>query len=184
MNAQASEERKTIGRGTAALRAAFVVLGLTAVTVQVLLLRELMVAWRGNEMSFGVTLSVWLALAGAGSALYGVFRRRIAASTRTLAWGLLDLESRLEPVKVSDEKLAEYVGGYGPRRIFMEDGALYYQRDDRPRYKMEPMGEDLFRIGDLDYFRLTFERDGTGKIIKVIGQYDSGRTDENPRDPS
>ncbi len=44
MDAQTTEERKTIGRGKAALRAALAVLGLTAVTVQVLLLRELMVA--------------------------------------------------------------------------------------------------------------------------------------------
>ena len=44
------------------LRAAFAFLGFSALAVQVLLMRELMVAWRGNEMSFGVTLSVWLAL--------------------------------------------------------------------------------------------------------------------------
>jgi hypothetical protein len=45
-----------------------------------------------------------------------------------------------------------------------------------------PMGEDLFRFDELDYFRLTFERDKSGKVIKLIGMYDNGRTDENERD--
>jgi len=99
-------------------------------------------------------------------------------------WGLKDLESRLNPIELSGKEMKQLVGSYGPRRIFVEDGALYYQRDDRPRYKMEPMGDDIFRVGDLDYFRLTFGRNDKGKIIKVIGLYDSGRTDENERDKS
>jgi hypothetical protein len=78
--------------------------------------------------------------------------------------------------------MEEYVGAYGPRRIFLEDGALYYQREDRPRYRIEPMGEDLFRVGDLDYFRLRFDRDGAGKVVRIIGLYEGGRTDEHERD--
>jgi len=97
-------------------------------------------------------------------------------------WGLTDLESKLNPIELSGKQMKAYVGRYGPRRIFIEDGVLYYQREDRPRYKMEPMGKDLFRVGDLDYFRLSFERDKSGKVVKVIGLYDSGRTDENERD--
>ncbi|NIO29709.1 MAG: hypothetical protein GTO29_14275 [Candidatus Latescibacteria bacterium] len=97
-------------------------------------------------------------------------------------WGLTDLESRLNPIELTKQQMKQYVGNYGPRRIFIEDGALYYQREDRPRYKMEPMGEDLFRVGDLDYFRLTFERNKSGKVVKIIGLYDNGRTDEHERD--
>lgn len=97
-------------------------------------------------------------------------------------WALTDLESRLKPVKLSEKQMKQYVGGYGPRRIVMESGVLYYQREGRPRYEMVPMGEDLFRFGDLEYFRLSFERDKSGKIVKLIGLYDSGRKDENERD--
>jgi hypothetical protein len=103
----------------------------------------------------------------------------IAAGYR---WALTDLESRLKPVKLSEKQMKQYVGGYGPRRIIMESGVLYYQREGRPRYEMVPMGEDLFRFGDLEYFRLSFERNKSGKIVKLIGLYDSGRTDENERD--
>jgi hypothetical protein len=99
-------------------------------------------------------------------------------------WQLADLESRLEPIKLSEQQLRQYAGRYGPRRVLLEGGVLYYQREDRPRYRLEPMGEDQFRVGDLEYFRLSFERDESGKVVKVIGMYDDGRTDENPRDKS
>jgi hypothetical protein len=97
-------------------------------------------------------------------------------------WALTDLESRLKPIELSEKQMKQFVGGYGPRRISIEKGVLYYQREGRPRYEMVPMGEDLFRFADLDYFRLTVERDKSGKIVKLIGLYDSGRTDENERD--
>jgi C-terminal processing protease CtpA/Prc len=99
-------------------------------------------------------------------------------------WALADLESRLNPIALSKKEMKQYVGTYGPRRIFIEDGMLYYQRESRPRYEMAPMGKDLFRVGDLDYFRLTFERNKSGKVVKIIGVYDNGRTDENKRDKS
>jgi hypothetical protein len=95
------------------------------------------------------------------------------------AWALLDIESRLEPITIPASEMEQYVGTYGPRRIFMEDGALYYQREDRPRYALAPLRDDVFRVGDLDYFRLTFERDDAGKVVKVVGLYSSGRRDSN-----
>ncbi len=97
-------------------------------------------------------------------------------------WGVADLESRLHPVELSEKQMKQYVGAYGPRRIFIENGVLFYQREGRPRYEMVPMGEDLFRFDDLEYFRLTFERIKSGKVVKLIGIYDDGHTDENERD--
>ncbi len=99
-----------------------------------------------------------------------------------LQWALLDVNGRLNPLTLSRKHLKEYVGSFGPRRVFIADDQLWYQREDRPRYKLEPLGQDIFRVGDLDYFRLSFGRDDKGKIVKVIGLYDSGRTDENPKD--
>lgn len=96
-------------------------------------------------------------------------------------WALSELESRLNPQKLSEEQMKDYVGVYGPRRILMEDGVLYYQREDRPKYKMSFMGADTFRFEELEYFRLGFTRDESGKIVKVMGIYNTGRTDENER---
>jgi len=97
-------------------------------------------------------------------------------------WALTDLESRLNPIELSKKQMKQYVGTYGPRRIFIEDGILYYKRENRSRYEITPIGKDLFRVGDLEYFRITFDRDRSGKVVKIIGLYDSGRTDENERD--
>jgi hypothetical protein len=64
----------------------------------------------------------------------------------------------------------------------MEDGVLYYQRDGRDKMRMEPMNEEFFRVGDLDYFRLSFGRNDAGEVDRIIGNYEGGRTDGNPRD--
>jgi hypothetical protein len=97
-------------------------------------------------------------------------------------WAMNGLDSRLHPIELSKKQMKDYIGRYGPRRIFIEDGVLYYQRDDRPRLALEPMGEDLFRVGDLDYFRLSFERNESGKVVRIIGLYDNGRRDQHERD--
>jgi hypothetical protein len=97
-------------------------------------------------------------------------------------WALADLESRLAPVALSARELREYAGDYGPRHVTLEDGALFYRREDRSPHRLEPMGDDLFRVGDLDWFRLKFERNARGKIAKVVGLYEDGHRDENPRD--
>ena len=101
-----------------------------------------------------------------------------------LQWDRVEVVSRLEPMKFDPDVMEEYLGRYGPRRIFVEDGEYYYQREDRAPHRLSPLGEDLFQVGDLDYFRLSFERDEGGRIVKIIGLYRGGRTDENLRDES
>ncbi len=65
--------------------------GAITLTVQILLLRELMTAWRGNEMSFGIAMTVWLVTGGIGSAGYGLVSRKIAPTRTNLAVGLMAL---------------------------------------------------------------------------------------------
>ncbi|MBU8921157.1 MAG: S41 family peptidase [Bacteroidales bacterium] len=96
-------------------------------------------------------------------------------------WALQDLEGRLNPMEITRKQMKKYTGSFGPRKIFVENGKLWYQRENGPRHRLLPLGEDLFRVGDLDYFRLTFECDKKGKAQKVIGLYDNGRRDENER---
>ncbi len=100
-----------------------------------------------------------------------------------LRWPLADIESRINPpAELSRREMKEYVGSYGPRRIYLEDGSLFYEREGRPPIKLEVMGTDLFRVGDLEYFRLSFERNGKDKVVKVIGNCDNGEQDDNARD--
>jgi hypothetical protein len=98
------------------------------------------------------------------------------------AWALKFLEARLNPQTLSAAEMEPYAGSFGPRRIFVADGALWYQREGRPRHRLQPLGDDQFKVGDLDYFMLEFGRDSDDRIDRVIGHYDNGRSDENPRD--
>jgi len=77
--------------GRASRFAALASTGAITLTVQVLLLRELMTAWRGNELSFGIAMTVWLVTGGIGSAGYGLFSRKIAPTRTNLAAGLMTL---------------------------------------------------------------------------------------------
>jgi hypothetical protein len=100
----------------------------------------------------------------------------------TLRFFIAGLESLFNPVALTISEMEPYVGSYGPRMVSLEDGELFYQREGNPRYRMIPMGDDLFRFTELDYFHLGFERDATGAITAAIGNYPGGYTDRNPRD--
>jgi len=58
---------------------AFILMGLGALLGQIILLRELMVVFSGNELSTGVMISAWLLWTAMGSALLGIFSDRIQA---------------------------------------------------------------------------------------------------------
>jgi hypothetical protein len=98
-----------------------------------------------------------------------------------LAWAQAGLENELHPYSLATKNLIQYTGVFGPRRIFLENRALIYQREDRPKYRLVPMGQDLFSLEGLDYFRLKFERNEKGTIEGLIGLYDDGRQDKNEK---
>ncbi|HWR84128.1 MAG TPA: S41 family peptidase [Candidatus Deferrimicrobium sp.] len=101
---------------------------------------------------------------------------------RTLEWTADGLKAKLDAPVLSQEQLQLYAGSFGPRKIVLEAGSLFYQREGRPKYKMISMGNDAFAIDELDYFRLKFEKDQAGQYNKLVGMYDDGRTDSNARD--
>jgi len=97
-----------------------------------------------------------------------------------LQWAYEGLKAELEPVKIDEGTLKKYAGTYGPRKITLEDGSLYYQREDRPKMKMVPITETIFGFKELDYFRLGIIMED-GKAVAVKGMYEGGRTDMNER---
>ncbi len=52
-----------------------------------------------------------------------------------LQWALAGLEIKRNPVTITALEMQDYVGTYGPRKIFIEDERLCYQREDRPQYE-------------------------------------------------
>ncbi len=98
-----------------------------------------------------------------------------------LEWVISGLQAKLNPITIDESLMREYAGDYGPRHIYFEDGHLYYQREERPRFRMIPLNEDTFGFEELDDFRLHFVRDEDGRVAEVVGRYDNGQTDRNPR---
>ena len=86
------------------------------------------------------------------------------------------------PVSVPRETLEKYAGYYGPRRVTLRDGSLYYKRDDQQEYRLMPVSESVFAIDGYRKFRLRFVEGEDGAIEKVVGVYFDGRTDESMRD--
>ncbi|UCF05591.1 MAG: S41 family peptidase [bacterium] len=91
------------------------------------------------------------------------------------------LEALRSPAQIDPELMKRYEGVYGPRRITLENGKLFYQREGRPRYEMIAISDVLFCFREIDYFRLKVELDEEGNPDALVGLYDGGHTDRTPR---
>ena len=98
-----------------------------------------------------------------------------------LKWALDGKHAELNPVTIEVSELRKYAGQYGPRKIWVEDGQLYYQREDRPKSMLVPMGNHRFMLQGLNRFRIQFVVDENGEINELIGQYAGGHTDGHKR---
>ena len=58
---------------------------------------------------------------------------------------------------------------------------LYYQRENRPRTKLIPLGDGWFKLHGLDYFRIRFVANEDGAITTLIGVYDDGSESPSER---
>ncbi len=71
-----------MGQVPTPIRAALILVGFSAVVAQIILMRELLIASYGNELSLGIMLAVWLVWTAVGSHALGQLLRR--ASSRHL----------------------------------------------------------------------------------------------------
>ena len=78
--------------------------------------------------------------------------------------------------------LESYAGDYGPRHLRVEDGQLLYNRDDRDPIVATPMTETMFSFEAVPFFRLEVVLGDDAVAVKLVGYYENGHTDENPRD--
>jgi len=76
-------------------RAALVVCGFTAVMGQVVLMRELIQVFNGNEIALGVLLATWLLWTAVGSALASAFARAPASRQSRTRWAVAAFECLL-----------------------------------------------------------------------------------------
>ncbi|HEX6903100.1 MAG TPA: S41 family peptidase [Thermoanaerobaculia bacterium] len=91
------------------------------------------------------------------------------------------LEDRRKPVTLSAAEMQAFAGTYGPRTISVEDGALWYRRGNGRKLRLQPVGQDRFLVGDLDNFRIRFERDAGGSVARLVGLYPDGNEEGHAR---
>ncbi len=100
---------------------------------------------------------------------------------RGAEWAAESLKAEREPVALTEEAMALLAGDYGPRRITLREGRLYYQREGRPEYRLKALNPKAFALEGYAPFRIQFVVDEQGKSQKLVGLYLEGRTDESPR---
>lgn len=99
-----------------------------------------------------------------------------------LVWKSENIAASLNPYVLNGVDISAYEGTYGGRKVSLENGELYYEREGiAAKRKIVPFAEDTFVIEGIDYFRLKFERDASGKVTAVTGLYDNGTTDRTDR---
>ncbi len=98
-----------------------------------------------------------------------------------LRWAAEVIAARINPQQLDESKLREYVGTYGPRKVWLEDGALFYRRAENPPAKMVPLTTDRFMLEGVGYFRIQFLRGEGGNVTTFVGMYDNGTSDTHER---
>lgn len=94
-----------------------------------------------------------------------------------LTWQIDGLKSETNPPIVAKINFDQYCGQYGPRRVWIENDKLFYARDPNPPRAITPMGDDLFSVEGLDWFRIKFERDESGRTVRLHGLYNNCNND-------
>lgn len=95
-------------------------------------------------------------------------------------WALDGLKAKLDPVEIDEKTVGRYVGSYGERRVWLDNGGLFYQRTG-PQYKLIPLKENLFKLEGLNRFRIEFILDERGNAKELVGLYDNGMKDHSKR---
>lgn len=139
--------------------------------------------WEGTGVAPDIAVSSEQAL---DRAQLDIFEKRLKTEKDEDAlfvagWHQKSLQAKIQPVVLGPEALNAYVGEYGPRHVTVEGGTLFYQRQDRPKFKLVPLGDDQFDLDGLPGFRVKFVRDGSGQVSELVGQYDNGGSDTTKR---
>jgi CubicO group peptidase (beta-lactamase class C family) len=99
-----------------------------------------------------------------------------------LAWLRQGLDAEGSPYRPDPESLSDYVGVYGPRTIVLTADGLRYSREGASSETLLlPLARDLFGLEGIPTFRLRFERDEEGRVVRIVGLYSDGRTDRSER---
>jgi hypothetical protein len=137
--------------------------------------------WEGTgvQPDTRVDSSYALDVAYADALRHLLAERTNETTRRGLEWALEALEVEDPPSKLPLPELQQLAGQYGNRRIRIEGDHLTYQRGRRTVHRMVPLGNDRFLLANVDGFRITFERDPSGRVVRMLDQWDDGHVAAN-----
>lgn len=78
------------------------------------------------------------------------------------------VEGRRHRVNLSAAERQAFAGTYGPLTVLAEGDALRAQLGNGPRVRLSPIGHDRFLVDDRDDFLIRFEREASGKVVRVV----------------
>ncbi|MDF1868804.1 MAG: S41 family peptidase [Phycisphaerales bacterium] len=136
--------------------------------------------WEGTGVHPDIAVPANKAL---DTAIEQILTKLVEQGDENARWGLISLQSQNNPIALSASDLAEYAGQYTDRELMVEDTTLKYRRKGRPSWSsLIALGEDRFVIDGYDGFMMTFERDGSGNITRIVGSYQQGHSDSSDRE--
>jgi retinol-binding protein 3 len=137
--------------------------------------------WEGTGVEPHVKVSAAEAFDAAyAKALEGIVAGAVDPGHKAqLAWLIDGLQAK--PQELKADELAAFTGSYGPRKVRVEGGKLLYQRGEGALLELTAVGDDNFHVSEVDFFRIRFERDASGKVVTLVGRYDDGREEPSPR---
>ncbi len=91
-----------------------------------------------------------------------------------LAWAAEMMEAKRNPVSITAEVLASYVGEFEPFFIAREGENLFFGREGAGQVRMIPVNESSFVFEELDYFRVEMVKE-QGKVVGIRGIFSDGR---------
>jgi len=131
--------------------------------------------WEGRGIAPDIETSSEEALKTAHyTALKKLAEQCVGEQSFELDWALEAYKAEFNPISLDKKLLKSYAGNYGKITIRYDNGDLYYQRDDEKRIKMIPLSDNLFRLDEMEYMRLKFITEETGRSFSVQVIFDDG----------
>lgn len=99
-----------------------------------------------------------------------------------LKWRIERWEAQLSGYQFSPAFYTSYAGRYGlDHEIQVENGQLMLTEKAKKR-RLVPLKEGIFELEGYDWYRVRFERNAAGKVVKLITYYDDGKQDAYAKD--
>ncbi|NQZ79811.1 MAG: S41 family peptidase [Colwellia sp.] len=90
-------------------------------------------------------------------------------------WYLDEAKANATPVKIDTATLESYAGQFGPRLLTVNNGQLYYSRNNRTKRLLKAIDLDTFSLVGVPSFRLQVIKD-KGRVIALKSIKDNGAT--------